>query len=185
MHFQAGRPKGRCRHSDDHCQPGIPQRFVQSLLTGILFCGRCGRRMTVFYHGRRNVLRYQCTTGIVDFRASRCQSLSGQVLDELIAKRVLAALEPASLELSLMAADDLESQRRRFDDNWRQRLERTHFDADRAKRQYQAVEPENRLVAHELERQWEALLQDVQTLEQDYAGFARHILQHSRVNNGG
>jgi hypothetical protein len=146
-------------------------RDGQSLLTGILFCGRCGRRMTVFYQGRRNVLRYQCTTGTVDFRASRCQSLSGQVLDELVAQRVLTALEPASLELSLMAADDLESERRRLDDNWRQRLERTRFEADRAKRRYQAVEPENRLVARELERQWEASLQDVQTLEQEYARF--------------
>jgi len=153
-----------------HNTKGAP-RNGQSLLTGILFCGRCGRRMMVYYHGHRNVLRYQCTTGTVDFRASRCQSLSGQVLDKLVTERILTALEPASLELSLMAADDLEKEQRRLDDNWRQRLERTRFEADRARRQYQAVEPENRLVARELERQWEASLQDVQELEQDYARF--------------
>ncbi|MFV2066969.1 MAG: recombinase family protein [Pirellulales bacterium] len=149
---------------------GAP-RNGQSLLTGILFCGRCGRRMSVFYHGVRNVLRYQCTTGIVDFRTSRCQSLSGQVLDELVAEKILAALEPAALELSLMAADDLENEQRRLDDNWRQRLERARFEADRARRQYQAVEPENRLVARELERQWEASLKDAQDLEKEYARF--------------
>jgi DNA invertase Pin-like site-specific DNA recombinase len=146
-------------------------RDGQSLLAGILFCGHCGRRMTVYYAGVRKTLRYQCTTGIVDFRASRCQSLSGQVLDELVTEKILKALEPASLELSMVAADDLENEQRRLDDNWKQRLERTRFEADRAKRQYQAVEPEDRLVARELERQWEASLQKVQESEQGYARF--------------
>jgi hypothetical protein len=127
--------------------------------------------MTVVYHGPRNVLRYQCTTGTVDFRATRCQSLSGHAVDELVAEKVLAALEPAALELSLMAADDLEDEQRRLDDNWQQRLERARFESDRARRQYQAVEPENRLVARELERQWEVALQAVLKLEQEYARF--------------
>ena len=146
-------------------------RDGQSLLSGILYCGHCGRRMTVYYPGVRKVLRYQCTTGIVDFRTPRCQSLSGQILDELVAEKILKSLEPASLELSMLAADDLEKERRRLDDNWKQRLERAHFDADRVRRQYQAVEPENRLVVRELERQWEASLQEVQKLEQEYARF--------------
>jgi DNA invertase Pin-like site-specific DNA recombinase len=146
-------------------------RNGRSLLAGILFCGHCGRRMTVFYAGNGKVLRYQCTTGIIDFRASRCQSLSGNVLDELVTDKILKALEPASLELSLLAADDLEEEQRRLDDNWKQRLERARFGADRAQRQYQVVEPENRLVVRELERQWEASLQEVQELEQDYARF--------------
>lgn len=146
-------------------------RDGRSLLSGILFCGHCGRRMTVYYAGVGKALRYQCTTGIVDFRASRCQSLSGQVLDELVAEKILIALEPASLELSMAAADDLEKEQRRLDEHWRQRLERTRFEADRARRQYQAVEPENRLVARELERRWEASLQEVQGLEQEYAKF--------------
>lgn len=71
----------------------------------------------------------------------------------------------------MLAADDLEKEQRRLDDNWKQRLERARFEADRARRQYQAVEPENRLVARELERQWEASLEEVQKLEQEYARF--------------
>lgn len=149
-------------------------RDGQSLLSGILFCGHCGRRMTVYYAGVRKLLRYQCTTGIVDFRAPRCQSLSGQVLDGLVTEKILKALEPASLELSMAAAEDLEKEQRRLDDNWRQRLERARFEADRARRQHGAVEPENRLVARELERQWEASLHEVQELEQEYARF-RHM----------
>lgn len=149
---------------------GAP-RNGQSLLAGILFCGHCGRRMMVYYPSGRRVLRYQCTTGLIDFRASQCQSLSGQVLDELVAAKILKALEPASLELSLVAADDLEKEQRRLDANWQQRLERVRFEADRAHRQYQMVEPENRLVARELERQWEASLREVQRFEKEYAKF--------------
>lgn len=91
--------------------------------------------MTVFYHGPRRILRYQCTTGMVDFRASRCQSLSGRGVDELVEQRVFKALEPASLELSMIAADDLEKEQQRLDHHWRQRLERASFEADRAQRQ--------------------------------------------------
>ena len=146
-------------------------RNGQSLLSGILFCGHCGRRMMVYYPGVRQALRYQCTTGTVDFRDSRCQGLSGKALDELVTDKLLKALEPASLELSMLAADDLEKEQQRLDDNWKQRLERTRFEAGRAQRQYQAAEPENRLVVRELERQWEASLQAVQGLEQEYARF--------------
>ncbi len=149
---------------------GAP-RDGQSLLAGILFCGHCGRRMTVFYPNSPRVLRYQCTTGIVDFRAPKCQSLSGQALEELVTDKILKALESASLELSLLAADDLEDEQERLNANWQQRLERARFETGRAQRQYQMVEPENRLVARELERQWEVSLQEIQRLEQEYAKF--------------
>ncbi len=148
-------------------------RSGMALLGGILFCGRCGRRMTVYYPGDRKLPRYQCTTGIVDFRVPRCQSLSGKVLDELVTEKLLKALEPAALELSLIAADDLQQERRRLDDNWGQRLERARYEVDRARRQYESVEPENRLVARELERQWESSLKDLHELEQQHVRF-RH-----------
>ena len=140
-----------------------------SLLAGILYCARCGRRMAVTYSS--GVLRYSCTTGRIDASKPRCQSLSGKKLDELVAEKVLKALEPASLEISIMAAGDLQAERRRVDDNWKQQLERSRFEADRARRQYQTVEPENRLVARELERQWETALEQSQSMEQEYARF--------------
>jgi DNA-binding transcriptional MerR regulator len=140
-----------------------------SLLAGILHCAKCGRQMTVAYSS--GVMRYYCTTGRIDFRKPPCQSLSGKTLDELVADRLLKALEPASLDISIMAASDLEAEQRRADDNWKQRLERSRFEVDRARRQYQAVEPENRLVARELERQWETALHQMQSLEQEYARY--------------
>ena len=79
---------------------------------------------------QRRSLRYRCTIGINNFRVSPCQSLSGQALDDLVTEKLLKALEPAALELSLLAADDLQQERRRLDENWKQRLERTRYEAD-------------------------------------------------------
>ena len=90
-----------------------------------------------------------------------------------MAAQVLTALEPAALELSLMAADDLERERARLHQDRRQGLERARYEADRASRQYDAVEPENRLVARELERRWEEALKEQRRLLEDYARFSR------------
>jgi DNA invertase Pin-like site-specific DNA recombinase len=144
-----------------------------SLLGGILRCGRCGRRMAVAYGGPASRLRYQCSRAMVDYAEPVCQGLAGGVLDDLVAARVLTALEPAALELSLAAADDLERERARLHQDRRQELERARYEAERARRQYDAVEPENRLVARELERRWEGALKEQRRLEEDYARFAR------------
>ena len=94
----------------------------------------------------------------LDYAEPRCQSLAGGALDELVAGQVLSALEPAALELSLRAVADAERERGRSAHQWEQRLERARHDAERAARQYHAAEPENRLVARELERRWEQAL---------------------------
>jgi hypothetical protein len=84
---------------------------------------------------------------------------------------VLAVLEPAALELSLSAAEDIHRQRASIDEHWRQRLERAGYQADRAARQYHAVEPENRLVARELEARWEQALAERRQLHDQYDRF--------------
>jgi DNA invertase Pin-like site-specific DNA recombinase len=144
-----------------------------SLLGGILRCGRCGRRMSVAYTGPASRLRYLCSRAMVEHAEPMCQGLTGGVLDDLVAAEVLMALEPAALELSLVAADDLERERARLHRDWRQRVERGRYEADRARRQYDAAEPENRLVARELERRWEEALKERRRLEEEYARFER------------
>jgi DNA invertase Pin-like site-specific DNA recombinase len=144
-----------------------------SLLGGILRCGRCGRRMAVSYSGRAGRLRYGCSRAMVDYAGPLCQSLAGGVLDDLLATQVLAALEPAALELSLAAAHDLERERARLHRDWQQQVERARYEAERARRQYDAVEPEDRLVARELERRWEDALKERRRLEEEYARFGR------------
>jgi DNA invertase Pin-like site-specific DNA recombinase len=144
-----------------------------SLLGGILRCGRCGQRMMVAYSGRASRLRYSCSRARIEYAEPFCQSLAGGVLDDLVAAQVLAALEPAALELSVAAADDLAQERARLHQNWRQQVERARSEAERARRQYDAVEPENRLVARELERRWEEALKEQRRLEEEYARFSR------------
>ena len=84
---------------------------------------------------------------------------------------MLQALEPAALELSLQVAADVEVERQRLQQQWQQRLERVRYEAERACRQYNAVEPENRFVARTLERQWEAALAAEATVQAEYARF--------------
>jgi DNA invertase Pin-like site-specific DNA recombinase len=157
--------------------PG-PVREGSSLLKGLLVCGRCGCRMMVQYDRSQagkdvplNRPRYVCARRAVEYGQPVCQSLTGGVLDRFVARQVLGVLEPAALELSLTAAEDIQRQRATIDRQWRQRLERARYDTDRAQRQYNAVEPENRLVARELERQWEQKLLEQRAFEEQYDRF--------------
>jgi DNA invertase Pin-like site-specific DNA recombinase len=147
-------------------------RHGPSLLSGLLVCGRCGHRMMTRYNSSGTGLRYACDTMAASYGQALCQSLAGQALDDFITEQVLAALQPAALEISLQALEDLESEREPLHRHWQQRLERAHYQAERAYRQFNAVEPENRLVARTLEQQWEAALTVEGELQAEYARFA-------------
>ena len=146
-------------------------RYGPSLLSGLVICGRCGRRMSPVYRNNGNRLRYDCSRLAVDYGEARCQSLVGQVLDDFVSQHVLHALEPVALEISLQVAEEVEAERRQLYHHWQQRLERAHYQVERAARQYQTVEPEHRLVARTLERQWEAALATEAALQADYERF--------------
>jgi DNA invertase Pin-like site-specific DNA recombinase len=148
-------------------------RHGPSVLAGLVVCGRCGHRMLVAYTNAstQNTLRYSCQRDAIDYGAARCQSLSGSVLESFVVERLLQAMSPASLELSLAATEDIERERKELDDHWRQRLARSRYEVDQARRQYAAVDPEHRLVAHELERRWEEALCADEKLQPEYARF--------------
>ena len=151
---------------------GAP-REGSALLAGLLVCGRCDRHLMVSYGGPNNYLRYSCGRAVIDYGEPVCQSLSGQVLDDFVAEQVLKVLQPAALELSLAAEAELRGERQRLEEHWKQRLQRAAFEADRAGRQFAAVEPENRLVGRELERRWEEVLRQQRQAEEDYDRFRR------------
>jgi hypothetical protein len=155
-------------------------REGSALLKGLLVCGRCGCRMMVQYERHAvgggvnlNRPRYVCSRQASEYGRPLCQSVTGGVLDRLVTGQVLAVLEPAALELSLSAANDIQRQRVALDRHWQQGLERARYEADRVRRQYHAVEPENRLVARELERQWEQKLLEQRQREDEYDRFRR------------
>jgi len=153
-------------------------RHGPSVLSGLLVCGRCGHRMLVGYantHATSNAktLRYSCLRAAIDYGEAKCQSLSGAALEAFVVERLLQVVTPASLELSLSAADDMEQERMQLDRQWRQRLERAAYEVELARRQYAVVDPENRLVARELERRWDESLRAHEQLQADYTRFQR------------
>jgi DNA invertase Pin-like site-specific DNA recombinase len=149
-----------------------------TLLNGIVRCGRCGRPMLA--HNARATAnpRYACRHEFAEYGGPRCQSVTAAYPDRLIESLVLRAVEPAALELSLRTSQRLEQDRGRLHSHWKQRLERADYEATRARRQYDAVDPENRLVARELERQWEQRLAEHRRLEEDYARFQSEQPRH-------
>lgn len=112
-----------------------------------------------------------CAREKADHGGGQCQQLAGSCVDAYVTGLMLDALAPAALEVSLAAAGQAETRRAQVDQIWRQRLERADFAADRARRQYQLTEPENRLVARQLEKQWEAALAERQRLGEEYDRF--------------
>ncbi|MDJ0701932.1 MAG: recombinase family protein [Leptolyngbyaceae cyanobacterium MO_188.B28] len=151
-------------------QPGAVRNGA-ALLPGLLFCGKCDYRMAVSYRKDSRTYNYRCCTLSRNYGGESCQMISGPVLDEFISQQVLAALQPTALEVSLAAAARLEQEREDLHRIWRQRLERAAFEAGRAERHYLQVEPENRLVARQLGRDWEAKLVAQQQLQADYEQF--------------
>jgi hypothetical protein len=121
----------------------------------------------------RGGAHYACHRYYLEATERRCYGLSARVLDALVAQQVLRALEPAALELSLKAGADVMRERQRLQTHWEQRLKRARYDAELAERRYQAVDPENRLVAASLEKRWEELLAQQQRLQEDYDRFTR------------
>lgn len=157
-------------------------RHGPSILAGLVVCGRCGRRMLVGYgstggQSGATTLRYSCLRDSIDYGTEACQSLSGAALESFVVERLLQAVSPASLELSLAAAQDIEHDRQQLDEYWQRRLERSRYEVEQARRQYASVEPEHRLVARELERRWDEALRASEGLQAEYARFERDCPQ--------
>jgi DNA invertase Pin-like site-specific DNA recombinase len=149
---------------------GAP-RDGRALLQGLMLCGICGRRMTVS-HGRE-YRRYECRRAQLDYAASPCQAFPVRHLDEAIGAVFLEAVQPAALDTALEAFSVMERERREVDRHWQLRIERARYEAERAQRQYDAVEPENRSVARSLEARWNAALEALEALKGEYAVLQR------------
>ena len=151
--------------------PGTPGRGA-ALLGGLLVCGACGRHMTVGYHTPQE-FHYSCTAYLHNAHEQTCYGLMSTAIDELVTRQALRSLEPAALELSMQALQDVAKERARLDKNWRQSLKRARYEIELAERRYRAVDPANRLVAATLEKGWnDALLQEMH-IQEDYDRFLR------------
>jgi DNA invertase Pin-like site-specific DNA recombinase len=148
---------------------GAPRRGA-ALLQGIAICGRCGRRMSLRYTGPNGDYPVYCCRVDRDQRASAlCQEVRALPVDTLVECVLLDALAPDQIAIAFAAMGQLEEESRQLDRQWNLRRERARYEAERARRQYDTVEPENRLVARSLERAWEDKLRAVEAIEQEYA----------------
>jgi DNA invertase Pin-like site-specific DNA recombinase len=155
------------RDNSTQFQPsrGAPRRGG-GLLQGLVVCGRCGCRMLLHY-GTTSAA-YICSTRHKRYGEPICQSLTLEHVDQAVTEMVLQVMEPAQVEAALVLAEDLERDRAAVERQWKLRLERARYQADRAFRQYDCCEPENRLVARDLEGRWNEKLRALAELEGEY-----------------
>ncbi|MEI7771374.1 MAG: recombinase family protein [Chloroflexales bacterium] len=144
-----------------------------ALLQGIVLCGVCGRRMRVRYLDDGHTPSYECNEQHVRHGGPTCQAIRGDGVDTAVATALLDALQPAQLAMSLATLDDLAAQAAQIERQWHLRVERAQYEADLARRRFLAVDPENRLVGRTLEREWNARLSEVASLEREYAALPR------------
>src|ERR1700736_461898 len=139
------------------------------LLQGIAICGRCGRRMGLHYSGQNgNYPVYLCRADQRQHGGPRCQEGRALGVDAAVERLVLEALTPDRLALAIAALGELENEARALERQWSLKRERARYEAERARRQYDAVEPENRLVAGSLERVWEDKLRQAEQIDIEY-----------------
>jgi DNA invertase Pin-like site-specific DNA recombinase len=142
-----------------------------ALLQGLIVCGRCGYKMTVHHHSarERRSAAYVCQQGYHNGDTHVCQCMSSRAVDTGVVQAFLEAVSPESLPIAMHVLDqiehDLAGQRRQRE----LQLEQARYDARLAQRQYERVDPDNRLVASELERRWNEKLERVAQLEQAHA----------------
>ena len=135
------------------------------LLVGLLRCGLCGRRLKVLHHARRDT-RYICN-GEMDFASDKkCVAFSNMRIDAAVSAEVLGAISPLAIDAALQLIADRE---RAGTERLRQSelaLQQARYEETHARRQYDAIDPDNRLVASELERRWNDRLAAVARLEE-------------------
>lgn len=141
-------------------------RKGEALLAGLLRCRRCGRRLHVTYTGtQRRVRRYACRGAMINHGTDKCVSFGGLALERAVEEAVLAVLAPGAIDAALAAVDEAERTRRTQHEHARLKLDQVRYEAERSRRQYDAVDPANRLVAAELERRWNTALDAVAAQE--------------------
>jgi DNA invertase Pin-like site-specific DNA recombinase len=155
-----------------HIHSGAEQkagRGGRALLSGLLRCRRCGRMIHVFYPGA--VVRYVCNAGRAQYGESTCISFGGLRVDAAVSQEVLQAVSRNALEAAMEAAEQMQEKRQHLRQTIELELEQARYEARLAARRYESVDPEQRLVAAELEARWNTALQKTKELESKLRDF--------------
>lgn len=157
---------------------GAPRKGA-ALLQGIAFCGHCGRKMGLQHYATREkrAPAYVCYRAYQNEGAASCQCMSAKGVDEAMTTLFLEAMTPAKVDLAVGALEELERDRAMTRQQWELQLQQADYEVQLAQRRYETVDPTYRLVASELEMQWEAALRQRDTLQRRYVEFER---EHER-----
>jgi DNA invertase Pin-like site-specific DNA recombinase/tRNA(Ser,Leu) C12 N-acetylase TAN1 len=161
--FGAGSPR-----REDEARGAV--REGAALLQGLVVCGCCGYRMYVVYKASG---RYNCRALRRPIGQGMCASLHAPAIDEAVSRAFFDALRPARLDALEAVLGEQQAERERLTRHWQERMKRTRYDTHLAQRQYDVVDPDNRLVAAELERRWEASLRQLRETEEGFERFER------------
>ena len=147
-----------------------PSREGPALLQGLVLCGRCGERMTVRYHQKNGALPpdYVCQRRQIESGEPNCQTIVGTPVDRAIGELLVELVTPLSLEVALAVQDELAAQGDEADRLRRMEVEHMTYEVELARRRYMQIDPDNRLVADELEREWNDRLRAVQAAREKY-----------------
>jgi DNA invertase Pin-like site-specific DNA recombinase len=153
---------------------GAPRKGA-ALLQGIAFCGHCGRKMGLQHYATREkrAPAYVCYQAYQNEGGATCQCMSAKGVDEAITTLFLEAMTPAKVDLAVGALEALERDRAATRQQWTLQLQQADYEVQLAQRRYETVDPAYRLVAGELEMQWEAALKQRDTLQRRYGAFER------------
>jgi DNA invertase Pin-like site-specific DNA recombinase/gamma-glutamylcyclotransferase (GGCT)/AIG2-like uncharacterized protein YtfP len=149
-------------------------RKGEALLAGLLRCGHCGRRLLVSYNGTKgDIGRYHCDATRSNPAAAPCISFGALRVDQAVGAEIVRLLQPLGVDAAVRAITACEHQAGEKQRQLELALEQARYEATRARRQYDAVDPDNRLVVGELERRWNAALAAVEVLEKEMETLAR------------
>jgi len=144
-------------------------RSGAALLQGIVYCGRCGGRMGIRYSGHDTHPWYICKQMRQNGQTPYCQSVSGKRVDRFVEEQILEAVRPIGIEAAIEAVEELERRSEELKKQWEHRVAQADYEANLAKRRYEAVDPANRLVAGNLEKEWEERLVEVEDVRRAFA----------------
>jgi DNA invertase Pin-like site-specific DNA recombinase/predicted DNA-binding protein (UPF0251 family) len=157
--------------NNTHPQPnqaGGAIREGTALLQGLAVCGKCGRKLKTYYQGNNSTPGYYCANDTVaNGRGSYCMRVGGLQIDRAVSTVFLQAIEPAGIDAALTAEKDIIAGHNASLRQWKLQVERMRYEADRAQKRYEAVDPQNRLVAQTLEQQWEERLAELAAAESE------------------
>ena len=147
-----------------------PAREGLALLQGLLLCGSCGRRLTVRYKGNGGIYpTYECNWKKREgLSTGSCMHVRNDLIDNPIITRVLEVIKPKQIEATVKALEEIERREEGIDNQWLMKIERAEYKANLAQRRYEAVDPDNRLVAGTLEKRWNEALVQFEKVRQEF-----------------